>query len=135
MAVISRQHPRFWLGNLGPLASKAGDGRQGVLFNLRRHRRVSGLSGSTPSPQAFIDTVKRISITFGDHRLKDIKETGERIERALIEQCDIPVFHGDQHGTAIVFRSRAPPTLELAVEAGRSRSYLGAGAAAISTSA
>ncbi|MEG1454376.1 MAG: NADP-dependent malic enzyme, partial [Comamonas sp.] len=64
---------------------------------------VFDIEVDSESPQAFIDTVKRISITFGGINLEDIKapECFE-IERALIEQCDIPVFHDDQHGTAIV---------------------------------
>jgi malate dehydrogenase (oxaloacetate-decarboxylating)(NADP+) len=55
------------------------------------------------SPQAFIDTVRRIANTFGGINLEDIKapECFE-IERVLKEQCNIPVFHDDQHGTAIV---------------------------------
>ena len=84
---------------------------------------------------AFIDTVTRISITFGGINLEDIKapECFE-IERALIEQCDIPVFHDDQHGTAIVTAAGMINALEIA---GKTLSdakivCLGAGAAAIS---
>src|SRR5690606_26899451 len=66
------------------------------------------------SPQAFIDTVRRIAITFGGINLEDIKapECFE-IERTLIEQCDIPVFHDDQHGTAIVTVAGALNALEI----------------------
>lgn len=54
-------------------------------------------------PQQFIDTVKRISPTFGGINLEDIKAPEcFDIERALMDQLQIPVFHDDQHGTAIV---------------------------------
>src|SRR5690606_29085711 len=87
------------------------------------------------SPQAFIDTVKRISITFGGINLEDIKapECFE-IERALIEQCDIPVFHDDQHGTAIVTAAGMLNALEIAGKTIEDAKIvcLGAGAAATS---
>lgn len=103
VAVISDGTAILGLGNLGPLASKPVMEGKGVLFKRFAGIDVFDIEVDSESPQAFIDTVKRISITFGGINLEDIKapECFE-IERALIEQCDIPVFHDDQHGTAIV---------------------------------
>ena len=114
MAVISDGTAILGLGNLGPLAS-AGNGRQGRSVCALRGVDVFDIEVDAESPQAFIDTVKRISITFGGINLEDIKapECFE-IERALIEQCDIPVFHDDQHGTAIVTAAGMLNALEIA---------------------
>ena len=103
VAVISDGTAILGLGNLGPLASKPVMEGKGVLFKRFAGIDVFDIEVDAESPQAFIDTVKRISITFGGINLEDIKapECFE-IERALIEQCDIPVFHDDQHGTAVV---------------------------------
>jgi len=86
------------------------------------------------SPQAFIDTVARIADTFGGINLEDIKapECFE-IERALIERCNIPVFHDDQHGTAIVTAAGMINALEVAGKTLETAKIvtLGAGAAAV----
>ena len=86
------------------------------------------------TPQAFIDTVKRIACSFGGINLEDIKapECFE-IERRLIEDCDIPVFHDDQHGTAIVTAAAMLNALEIAGKSVESAKLvcLGAGSAAI----
>ena len=135
VAVISDGTAILGLGNLGPLASKPVMEGKGVLFKRFAGIDVFDIEVDSESPQAFIDTVKRISITFGGINLEDIKapECFE-IERALIEQCDIPVFHDDQHGTAIVTAAGMINALEIA---GKTLSdakivCLGAGAAAIS---
>ncbi|MCG8530117.1 MAG: malate dehydrogenase, partial [Desulfovibrionales bacterium] len=103
VAVISNGSAILGLGNLGALASKPVMEGKSLLF-----KRFAGVDSidievESESPQAFIDTVKRIANTFGGINLEDIKapECFE-IERTLIEQCDIPIFHDDQHGTAIV---------------------------------
>lgn len=133
VAVISDGTAILGLGNLGPLASKPVMEGKGLLF-----KRFAGINSvdievNAESPQAFIDTVARIADTFGGINLEDIKapECFE-IERNLIEQCDIPVFHDDQHGTAIVTAAGMLNALELA---GKSLDKakivcLGAGAAA-----
>jgi len=108
---------------------------KGVLFKRFAGIDVFDIEVDSESPQAFIDTVKRISITFGGINLEDIKapECFE-IEKALIEQCDIPVFHDDQHGTAIVTAAGMINALEIAGKtlADAQIVCLGAGAAAIS---
>ncbi|NWN81606.1 MAG: malate dehydrogenase [Halomonas sp.] len=134
VAVISDGSAILGLGNLGPLASKPVMEGKGVLF-----KRFAGINSvdievNAESPQAFIDTVARIADSWGGINLEDIKapECFE-IERMLIEQCSIPVFHDDQHGTAIVTAAGMLNALELA---GKDLSEakvvcMGAGAAAI----
>ncbi|MDP3845725.1 MAG: malic enzyme-like NAD(P)-binding protein [Pseudomonas sp.] len=135
VAVISDGTAILGLGNLGPLASKPVMEGKGVLFKRFAGIDVFDIEVEAESPQAFIDTVRRISITFGGINLEDIKapECFE-IERTLIEQCDIPVFHDDQHGTAIVTAAGMLNALEIV---GKTLSEarivcLGAGAAATS---
>ncbi|WGK61907.1 malic enzyme-like NAD(P)-binding protein [Halopseudomonas sp. SMJS2] len=134
VAVISDGTAILGLGNLGPLASKPVMEGKGVLFKRFAGVDVFDIEVESESPQAFIDTVKRISCTFGGINLEDIKapECFE-IERALIEQCDIPVFHDDQHGTAIVTAAAMINALELADKKLEDAKIvcLGAGAAAV----
>ena len=135
MAVISNGSAILGLGNLGALASKPVMEGKALLF-----KRFAGVDSvdievESESPQAFIDTVKRIACTFGGINLEDIKapECFE-IERRLIEECDIPVFHDDQHGTAIVTAAGMLNALDIAgknIEEAR-LVCLGAGSAAIS---
>jgi len=103
VGVISNGSAILGLGNLGPLASKPVMEGKGVLFKRFAGIDVFDIEVDSESPQAFIDTTRRIAETFGGINLEDIKapECFE-IERVLIEQCNIPVFHDDQHGTAIV---------------------------------
>ncbi len=133
VAVVSDGTAILGLGNLGPLASKPVMEGKGVLFKRFAGVDVFDIEVDAESPQAFIDTVKRISITFGGINLEDIKapECFE-IERALIEQCDIPVFHDDQHGTAIVTAAGMLNALEIAGKTLEDAHIvcLGAGAAA-----
>lgn len=133
VAVISDGSAILGLGNLGPLASKPVMEGKGVLF-----KRFAGINSvdvevESESPQAFIDTVARIANTYGGINLEDIKapECFE-IERQLIEKCDIPVFHDDQHGTAIVTAAGLLNALELQNKdiADAKIVCLGAGAAA-----
>ncbi|MBO9480157.1 malic enzyme-like NAD(P)-binding protein [Salinisphaera sp. G21_0] len=134
VAVISNGSAILGLGNLGALASKPVMEGKALLF-----KRFAGVDSidievESESPQAFIDTVKRIACTFGGINLEDIKapECFE-IEHRLIEDCDIPVFHDDQHGTAIVTAAAMLNALEIAgkdIEEAK-LVCLGAGSAAI----
>ncbi|ETI57840.1 malic enzyme-like NAD(P)-binding protein [Marinomonas profundimaris] len=133
VAVISDGTAILGLGNLGPLASKPVMEGKGLLF-----KRFAGINSvdvevESESPQAFIDTVARIANTYGGINLEDIKapECFE-IERQLIERCSIPVFHDDQHGTAIVTAAGLLNALELQGKdiADAKIVCLGAGAAA-----
>jgi malate dehydrogenase (oxaloacetate-decarboxylating)(NADP+) len=114
VAVITNGTAILGLGNLGPLASKPVMEGKALLF-----KRFAGVDSidievNAESSQAFIDTVVRIADTFGGINLEDIKapECFE-IEEALIEQCNIPVFHDDQHGTAIVTAAGMLNALEI----------------------
>lgn len=135
VGVITNGSAILGLGDLGPLASKPVMEGKGVLFKRFAGVDVFDIEVEAESPQAFIDTVKRIAITFGGINLEDIKapECFE-IERALIEQCDIPVFHDDQHGTAIVTAAGMLNALEIAGKTLPEARIvcLGSGAAAIS---
>ncbi|WP_305856202.1 malic enzyme-like NAD(P)-binding protein [Balneatrix alpica] len=134
VAVISDGTAILGLGNLGPLASKPVMEGKSLLF-----KRFAGIDSvdievNSESPQAFIDTVARIADTWGGINLEDIKapECFE-IERTLIEKCNIPVFHDDQHGTAIVTAAGLINALELQGKAIEDAVIvcLGAGAAAV----
>ena len=108
---------------------------KGVLFKRFAGIDVFDIEVATKDPQAFIDTVKHIAVSFGGINLEDIKapECFE-IEQRLIELCDIPVFHDDQHGTAIVTAAGLLNALEITGKkmAEAQIVCLGAGAAATS---
>ena len=134
VAVISDGSAILGLGDLGPLASKPVMEGKALLF-----KRFAGIDSvdievDAESSQAFIDTVARIALTFGGINLEDIKapECFE-IEKALIELCDIPVFHDDQHGTAIVTAAGMLNALEIQGKTIETAKIvcLGAGAAAV----
>ncbi|MEY1662967.1 malic enzyme-like NAD(P)-binding protein [Isoalcanivorax beigongshangi] len=103
VAVISDGSAILGLGDLGALASKPVMEGKGILFKRFAGIDVFDIEVEAEDPQAFIDTVTRIHCTFGGINLEDIKapECFE-IERVLKSTCDVPVFHDDQHGTAIV---------------------------------
>ncbi|MBA2653404.1 MAG: malate dehydrogenase [Tatlockia sp.] len=114
VAVMTNGTAVLGLGNLGPLASKPVMEGKAVLFKRFADIDVFDIEIDAQDPQAFIATAKRISPTFGGINLEDIKapECFE-IEQALIEQLNIPVFHDDQHGTAIVVAAGLLNALDL----------------------
>ncbi|UYG00504.1 MULTISPECIES: malic enzyme-like NAD(P)-binding protein [unclassified Halomonas] len=134
VAVISDGSAILGLGNLGPLASKPVMEGKGVLFKCFAGINSVDIEVDAENPQAFIDTVARIADTWGGINLEDIKapECFE-IEKALIERCSIPVFHDDQHGTAIVTAAGMLNALEIAGKRIEDVNIvcMGAGAAAI----
>ena len=103
VAVISNGTAVLGLGNIGALAGKPVMEGKGLLFKIFSDVDVFDIEIDTTDVDQFIDHVKAISPTFGGINLEDIKapECFE-IERRLIEELDIPVFHDDQHGTAII---------------------------------
>ena len=103
VAVISNGSAILGLGNRGALASKPVMEGKGVLFKRFADIDVFDIELNTSDPQKIIEAVKLMEPTFGGINLEDIKapECFE-IEQTLIEQCNIPVFHDDQHGTAII---------------------------------
>ncbi|ODS09973.1 malic enzyme-like NAD(P)-binding protein [Vibrio scophthalmi] len=134
VAVISNGTAILGLGNLGPLASKPVMEGKALLF-----KRFAGLDSidievKHRTIEEFVDTVANIADTFGGINLEDIKAPDcFEIEKQLIERCDVPVFHDDQHGTAIVTASGMLNAVELQGKKLEDATIvcLGAGAAAV----
>lgn len=103
VAVVSNGTAILGLGDRGALASKPVMEGKGVLFKRFADIDVYDIEVDEKDPDKLVAIVKAISPTFGGINLEDIKGPEcFRIEKALIEECDIPVFHDDQHGTAII---------------------------------
>jgi malate dehydrogenase (oxaloacetate-decarboxylating)(NADP+) len=115
VAVISNGSAILGLGNLGALASKPVMEGKGVLFKRFADVDVFDLEIDTTDPDEIIKTVKLLEPTFGGINLEDIKAPEcFYIEKKLKELCDIPVFHDDQHGTAIITGAGLLNALEIA---------------------
>src|SRR5262249_45880812 len=103
VAVISNGTAILGLGNLGALASKPVMEGKAVLFKRFADVDSIDLEVSTEDPDEFINCVRFLGQTFGGINLEDIKAPEcFLIEQRLRELLDIPVFHDDQHGTAII---------------------------------
>ena len=103
VAVISNGTAVLGLGNIGAMASKPVMEGKAVLFKRFAGINVFDIEIDETDVDAFVDTVARLEPTFGGINLEDIKAPQcFEIERKLIERMNIPVFHDDQHGTAIV---------------------------------
>lgn len=103
VAVITNGTAVLGLGDIGALAGKPVMEGKAVLFNKFAGVESIDLSVDTKDPEEFISCVRALSCTFGGINLEDIKAPEcFYIEERLKELCDIPVFHDDQHGTAIV---------------------------------
>jgi len=103
VGVITNGTAVLGLGNVGALASKPVMEGKAVLFKRFANVDVFDIEVDANSPEAFIDTVVNIAPTFGGINLEDIQAPEcFMIEKALHAKLDIPVFHDDQHGTAIV---------------------------------
>jgi malate dehydrogenase (oxaloacetate-decarboxylating)(NADP+) len=114
VAVISNGTAVLGLGDIGALAGKPVMEGKGLLFKIFADIDVFDIEVDRHDTKAFIDTVEAISPTFGGINLEDIKapECFE-IEEKLKEMLDIPVFHDDQHGTAIISAAGLLNALEL----------------------
>jgi malate dehydrogenase (oxaloacetate-decarboxylating)(NADP+) len=103
VAVISNGTAILGLGNLGALASKPVMEGKAVLFKRFADVDSIDLEVSTENPDEFVNCVRFLGQTFGGINLEDIKAPEcFLIEQKLRELLDIPVFHDDQHGTAII---------------------------------
>jgi malate dehydrogenase (oxaloacetate-decarboxylating)(NADP+) len=103
IAVITNGTAVLGLGNIGPLAGKPVMEGKAVLFKRFANIDVFDIEIDTTDPDAFIRTVKLLEPTFGGINLEDIRAPDcFYIEEQLQQQMDIPVFHDDQHGTAII---------------------------------
>ncbi|HET6538039.1 MAG TPA: NADP-dependent malic enzyme [Sphingopyxis sp.] len=103
VAVISNGTAILGLGNLGALASKPVMEGKAVLFKRFADVDSIDLEVNTEDPEAFINAVELLEPSFGGINLEDIAAPNcFIIEAALKEKMNIPVFHDDQHGTAII---------------------------------
>ncbi len=134
VAVISNGTAILGLGNLGPMASKPVMEGKALLFKRFANIDSFDIEVTHKTVEDFINTVANISDSFGGINLEDIKAPEcFVIEKALIERCKIPVFHDDQHGTAIVTAAGLMNALEIQGKDIKEANIvcLGAGAAAI----
>lgn len=114
VAVITDGSAVLGLGNVGALAGKPVMEGKGVLFKRFADIDVFDIEVNAGSPEAFIETVANIAPTFGGINLEDIAAPQcIEIEKALVERLDIPVFHDDQHGTAIIIAAGLLNALEV----------------------
>ena len=114
VAVISNGSAVLGLGKVGALASKPVLEGKAVLFKHFADIDVFDIEVNAATPEAFIETVVAIAPTFGGINLEDIAAPEcFVIEQELVRRLDIPVFHDDQHGTAVVVAAGLLNALEL----------------------
>jgi len=134
VAVVSNGTAILGLGNRGALAAKPVMEGKGALFKRFADIDAIDLCVDTQDVDAFINCVRYLGPTFGGINLEDIKAPDcFVIEERLKELLDIPVFHDDQHGTAIIAAAGLINALELTGRSMKSHRLVinGAGAAAI----
>jgi malate dehydrogenase (oxaloacetate-decarboxylating)(NADP+) len=114
VAVISDGSAVLGLGNIGPLASKPVMEGKSVLFKKFANVDAFDIELDVHTIEEIVTTCKAIAPTFGGINLEDIKAPQcFEIEKQLQEALDIPVFHDDQHGTAIITTAGLMNVLEL----------------------
>ena len=114
VAVISNGTAVLGLGDIGPAAGKPVMEGKGMLFKIFADIDVFDIEVDEKDPDRLIDVIKAISPTFGGINLEDIKAPEcFYIEQQLVKTLDIPVFHDDQHGTAIISGAGLLNALEL----------------------
>jgi len=135
VAVISNGTAVLGLGNIGAQAGKPVMEGKALLFKIFAGLDCFDIEVDEKDPEKFINIVKAIAPTFGGINLEDIKapECFE-IERRLKEECNIPVMHDDQHGTAIISGAGLLNALEIQGKDIKKVKLVvnGAGAAAVS---
>jgi len=114
VAVVSNGTAVLGLGNIGPLAGKPVMEGKAILFKRFAGVDAFDLELDCTDPERLVDIVAALEPTFGGINLEDIKAPEcFAIERALVERMGIPVFHDDQHGTAIVVGAAVTNALQL----------------------
>ena len=114
VAVITDGSAVLGLGNIGPLAAKPVMEGKAVLFKRFADIDVFNIELDTQDVDEIINTIKNISPTFGGINLEDISAPRcFEIEERLIDELNIPVFHDDQHGTAIIVAAALLNALEI----------------------
>jgi malate dehydrogenase (oxaloacetate-decarboxylating)(NADP+) len=134
VAVITNGTAILGLGNLGGMASKPVMEGKALLFKRFADINSFDIEVKHKTVEEFVNTVANIADSFGGINLEDIKAPEcFAIEKALIERCKIPVFHDDQHGTAIVTAAGMINALEVQGKSIKHANIvcMGAGAAAI----
>jgi malate dehydrogenase (oxaloacetate-decarboxylating)(NADP+) len=137
VGVISNGSAVLGLGNIGALAGKPVMEGKGVLFKRFAGIDVFDIEVDQSDPEKFIEAVASLEPTFGGINLEDIKAPDcFHIEKELIERLNIPVFHDDQHGTAVIVAAALKNALLIAKkEFGNIKIVInGAGSAAIAIS-
>ncbi|MEF8821765.1 MAG: malic enzyme-like NAD(P)-binding protein, partial [Halovenus sp.] len=136
VGVVSDGTAVLGLGDIGPEASKPVMEGKGVLFKRFADIDVFDVELDTEDTDSMIQSIAAMEPTFGGINLEDIAapECFE-VERRLSEQMDIPVFHDDQHGTAIITGAALLNAAEIAEKelSDLEVTFAGAGAAAIAT--
>jgi len=114
VAVITDGSAVLGLGNTGPLAAKPVMEGKAVLFKRFADIDVFDIELGTQDVDEIVNTIKNIAPTFGGINLEDISAPRcFEIEQRLIDELDIPVFHDDQHGTAIIVAAGLLNALEI----------------------
>ncbi|MDO5069479.1 MAG: NADP-dependent malic enzyme [Neisseria zoodegmatis] len=134
VAVISNGTAVLGLGNIGALAGKPVMEGKGVLFKKFAGIDVFDIEVNETDPDKLVEIIASLEPTFGGINLEDIKAPEcFYIEQKLRERCNIPVFHDDQHGTAIITAAAVLNALRVTGKAIENVSLVcsGAGAAAI----
>ncbi len=136
VAVVSNGTAVLGLGDIGPLAAKPVMEGKGVLFKTFAGIDVFDLEINAPTAEAVIDFCRMLEPTVGGINLEDIHAPDcFVIEKTLQEELDIPVFHDDQHGTAIIGGAALLNAVEIiGKEMGELKVvFSGAGASALAT--
>ena len=103
VAVITDGTAVLGLGDIGPSAAMPVMEGKCAIFKRFADIDAFPICVDSKDPQVIVETIRNISKSFGGINLEDISAPRcFEIEQALIEQCDVPVFHDDQHGTAII---------------------------------
>jgi len=114
VAIVSNGTAILGMGNLGALASKPVMEGKAVLFKRFADVNAIDIELDTEDPEEIITAVRLMAPTFGGINLEDIKAPEcFIIEQRLKEICDIPVFHDDQHGTAVICAAGLMNALEI----------------------
>ncbi|MCH9665029.1 MAG: malate dehydrogenase [Gammaproteobacteria bacterium] len=136
VGIISNGSAILGLGNLGAMASKPVMEGKAVLFKRFGNIDAFDLEVDEKDPEKFVEIVRTLAPTFGGINLEDIKAPDcFYIEEKLQELCDIPIFHDDQHGTAIVTLAALINAIKLQGKKWKNLKIvcIGAGAAALAT--
>lgn len=134
VAVISNGTAVLGLGDIGALAGKPVMEGKGCLFKKYADIDVFDIEINEKDPQKLVDIIAALEPTFGGINLEDIKAPEcFYVEQELIKRCNIPVFHDDQHGTAIISAAALLNCLEITGKKAQDLKVVvsGAGAAAI----